>query len=84
MTDTAQFLSPPGNFAVVRLPERHYPGIIVQGDTLAALVAQLGRMKSLLAAGDADELAAEIEEMEDQLSGALFYYEKICAEHSIS
>jgi len=84
MTDTAKLLSPPVNFAVVQLPERQYPGVIVQGDTLAGLVAQLGRMKLLLDAGDTEEVVAEIEEMKDQLSGALSYYEKICAEHSIS
>ncbi len=84
MTDTAKLLSPPVNFAVVQLPERKYPGVIIQGDTLAGLVAQLGRMKSLLDKGDTGEVIAEIEEMEEQLSGALSFYKKICAEHSIS
>ena len=84
MTDTARLLSPPLNFAVVQLPERQYPGVVVQGDTLAGLVAQLGRMKTLLNAGQTDELVAEIAEMEDQLSVALSYYKKICADHSIS
>lgn len=76
-------LSPPVNFAVVQLPERQYPGVVVQGDTLSGLVSQLGRMKSFLEDGDLDEVAREIEEMGELLSGALGSYQKICAEHSI-
>jgi hypothetical protein len=82
MTDSAKLLSAPVNFAVVQLPERQYPGVVVQGDTLAGLVGQLARMKALLNAGDVDELAGEIEEMEDQLLGALSFYESVCAKHS--
>ena len=84
MTDTAKLLSPPVNFAVVQLPDRQYPGVIVQGDTLCGFVGQLGRMKSLLETGDLEELGYEIAEMKDQLSGALAYYQAICKERSIS
>jgi hypothetical protein len=83
MTDSAKLLSAPVNFAVVQLPERQYPGVVVQGDTLAGLVSQLARMKALLDAGGVDELAGEIEEMEEQLSGALSFYKSVCAKHSI-
>lgn len=84
MTDSAKLLSAPVNFAVVQLPERKYPGVVVQGDTLAGFVDQLARMKSLLNAGDMEELAGEIEEMEDQLSDALSFYKSVCEKHSIS
>lgn len=84
MTDSAKLLSAPVNFAVVQLPERQYPGVVVQGDTLGALVDQLGRMRALLHAGDLDELAEEIEEMGDQLSSALSFYKSVCEERSIS
>ena len=84
MTVSAKLLSAPVNFAVVQLPERQYPGVVVQGDTLAGLVGQLARMKTLLTAGDIDELAGEIEDMEDKLSAALSFYKSVCAKHSIS
>lgn len=69
---------------MVQLPERQYPSVVVQGDTLAGLVGQLARMRALLDAGDVDELAGEMEEMEDQLSGALSFYKSVCERHSIS
>lgn len=84
MTDSAKLLSAPVNFAVVQLPERQYPGVVVQGDTLEGLVGQLARMKTLLGAGDVDELAAEIDEMEDRLSAALSFYKSVCEKHSIA
>jgi hypothetical protein len=84
MTDSAKLLSAPVNFAVVQLPGRQYPGVVVQGDTLAGLVGQLARMKALLDAGDVNELADEIEEMEEQMSGALSFYKSVCEKHSIS
>jgi hypothetical protein len=84
MTEIAKLLSPAVNFAVVQLPHRQYPGVVVQGDTLNGLVSQLGRMQSLLDRNELEELRDEITEMLDQLEGALDYYKLICAKHSIS
>ncbi|MGM4917625.1 DUF6959 family protein [Tardiphaga sp. 813_E8_N1_3] len=83
MTKTAQLLSPQHNFAVVQLPQRQFPGVVIQGDTLNGLVGQLARMKSLLAAGDLQELASEIDDMSDLLASALTSYTLTCANNSI-
>ena len=56
---------------------------VVQGDTLNELVNQLARMKSLLEAGDLEEVAAEIELLSELLAGALAGFKTICAQHSI-
>ena len=37
----AKLLSPPHNYAVVQLPERRYPGIVVQGDSFHSLIGDL-------------------------------------------
>ena len=84
MTKTAQLLSPQHNFAVVQLPQRQFPGVVIQGDTLNGLVGQLARMKSLLAASDLQELASEIDDMSDLLASALTSYILICARNSIA
>jgi hypothetical protein len=83
MTKTAQLLSPQHNFAVVQLPQRQFPGVVILGDTLNGLVGQLARMKSLLAASDLQELASEIDDMSDLLASALTSYKLICAKNSI-
>jgi len=51
---------------------------------LTGLVNQLDRMKASLAAGDLEELAAEIEDMSELLTGVLNSYKSVCAAHSIS
>ena len=40
-TQHARLLSPPHNYPVVQLPDRKYPGIVVQGDTFSTFVANL-------------------------------------------
>jgi hypothetical protein len=84
MSEQVELLSRPVNYAVVQLPERNFPGVVVQGDTLNALVRRLERMSQLLAASELDELAAEIEDMREQLSGAVTHYESVCAARGIA
>jgi signal transduction histidine kinase len=83
MSGVVELLSRPINFAVVQLPERNYPGVVVQGDSLNALVQRVERMSKLLEANQVEDLAAEIEDVHEQLSDALLHYESVCAERSI-
>jgi septation ring formation regulator EzrA len=66
------------------LPERNFPGVVVQGDTLHALQKQVAQMGQLLSAMDLDELAAEIEYLNEQLSNALTHFERVCADRGIA
>lgn len=79
----ADLLSPPINFAVVQLPERKYPGVVVQGDTLHSLHQQAEQMAQLLSTGELDELADEIEALKELLSQALSHFEQVCANRNI-
>lgn len=83
MNKTLELLGRPVNFAVVQLPERNYPGVVVQGDTLNGLVRRLEEMSALVKSNQLEDLAAEIEEMQEQLSAARQYYEATCAERGI-
>ncbi|MBN8888571.1 MAG: hypothetical protein J0I77_22855 [Rudaea sp.] len=84
MTMQADLLSPPVNYAVVQLPERNYPGVVVQGDTLRSLQKQVELMERLLDTGQLEDLAGEIEDLKEQLFGALTYFERICSERGIT
>ena len=83
MNKALELLGRPVNFAVVQLPERNYPGVVVQGDTLNGLVRRLEEMSALVKSNQLEDLAAEIEEMREQLSAARQYYEATCAERGI-
>jgi hypothetical protein len=84
MSDTPVLLTSPHNFAVVQLPERKYPGVVVQGDTLHGLVQRLVVMKTQLSSGELDQLQGEIEDMRDLLAGVLASYEAVCQQNSVA
>lgn len=44
-----------GNDAVVRLPGRRFPGVLIQGDTLSILQGDVAELVELCAAGDMEE-----------------------------
>ncbi|MBC9878969.1 hypothetical protein G8O24_16640 [Bradyrhizobium sp. INPA01-394B] len=83
MAEQVDLLSAPINFAVVQLPERNFPGVVVQGDTLHSMLRQVERMKQLLAERDLQELSDEIEDIGEQLLGAQTHFERICMERGI-
>ena len=83
MEKQVDLLSQPINYAVVQLPERRFPGVVVQGDTLNEIVKDLGAMRRLLDSGDLEELAVEIESMRAQFLSALANYEQICSVRGI-
>jgi predicted RNase H-like HicB family nuclease len=84
MSETAKLLSRPTNFAVVQLPTRSYPGVVVQGDTLNTLVRRLDAIEQACNAGRFADVAEDIEEIREQLSEALAHYETVCARNGIS
>ncbi|MFJ3815250.1 DUF6959 family protein [Streptomyces sp. NPDC090056] len=51
----AELFTDGGNDAVVRLPGRRFPGLLVQGDTLSVLSADVTELVELCAAGDLEE-----------------------------
>jgi len=83
MAVKANLLSLPVNFAVVQLPERKYPGVVVQGDTLHSMLQQIKQMENLLKSRGLDDLADELQDVKEQLSEALRHLEKICLEQGI-
>lgn len=86
MTKTLELLSEPVNFAVVQLPERSYPGVVIQGDTLNGLVGRLEEIGDLVRSNrpeDLDDLVAEVQMLQEQLSAARDFYEATCARRGI-
>jgi hypothetical protein len=86
MIKALELLGRPVNFAVVQLPDRNYPGVVIQGDTLNGLVRRLEEMGNLVKSNqpeDVEDLAAEIQMLREQLSAARDYYESTCAERGI-
>jgi hypothetical protein len=79
MSTDVKLLSRPVNFAVVQLPGRQFPGVVVQGDTLHSLVQRVDELLQLLRSGDVDELSVGISNISEQLTEAKTHYEIVCA-----
>ena len=75
MDDTAKLLTPPTNYAVVQLPGRQFPGVVVQGDSLSTIVSILQEAKKQ---EDPDERTDLISEVLDTLEASLENYKTVC------
>ena len=71
------------NAAVVRVPGRKFPGMVIQGDSVAIM---LGLAEDIWAATEAtdSEVSASAEMLRDQLRALLTHYEAVMAEHGMS
>lgn len=84
MSEQLMLLSQPTNFAVVQLPGRSFPGVVIQGDSLFSIVKSVSRLQQLLGSNELDELEVEIEDIRECLSSALAHYESVCKREGIS
>ena len=83
MTADVTLLTPPYNFAVVQLPERKYPGVVFQGDTLHSMTTQISEMQKLLEEHDLTNLSEEIRLLLDDLLKIQKSYERACSDQGI-
>ena len=76
-------LTDQGNYAVIRLPERKFPGVVFQGDSLSILVANLRQSRAQLHEGDHDDGLGWLDLVLNDLEVVQRGYEPALAEHSI-
>lgn len=70
------------NMAVMRHPDRRFPGILIQGDTLFGIVQELREVLS--EKGKLSEDAARgLEDLYEHLSGMLKQYSAVLDEHGM-
>ena len=81
--DQAKLLTPPVNYAVVQLPERTFPGVVFQGDSLDSLVERLRTIQALLASGSEPESVEALQELIQELVSVRQSYEAVLAELGI-
>ncbi|MCY1045334.1 hypothetical protein OV208_28720 [Corallococcus sp. bb12-1] len=80
-------LSRQGNTAVVHLPGRQYPGVVIQGDSLSILHALVREARELCPAAPtkdgADDTASLLDDVEERLRDYLTMYEAVLKERHI-
>ncbi len=70
------------NFVVLQTPGRKYPGVVVQGDTLAGVVGDLDEAIRLFDDNREDALGC-LQSAYDNLKSKLDQYHQICRENGI-
>lgn len=79
MTDV-KLLSEPTNYAVVQLPERRFPGVVFQGDSLNSLINDI---KAAAAEPVESERQLLLKDVIQHLETVQNRYEKVLAENEI-
>ena len=79
----AELFTDGGNNAVVRLPGRRFPGVLVQGDTLSQLRADLAEVQKALSDGDTNEARDSLAFALRDLDGWLERYIRALEEHGM-
>jgi class 3 adenylate cyclase len=75
------------NAAVVRVPGRRFPGVVIQGDSLSILQADVRQARALAREDSQEarqELADVLMDLEEKLSGYLAVYEQTLRAHGMA
>jgi hypothetical protein len=82
-TEQLEVYSHAENAAIVRMPERRFPGVVIQGDTLAGLNHLASEMLDALRVLGDTASTEPAEELANRLAVYLQHYEQVLAEHGI-
>lgn len=76
-----ELLNDATNAVVAKHIERNFPGVLLQGDTLKALLDDVGEIRKEAVAGDIEAVKETSEVIEEKLTELLLHYEKVLEEH---
>ncbi|MFK0123186.1 DUF6959 family protein [Streptomyces nigra] len=79
----AELFTDGGNDAVVRVPGRRFPGVLVQGDSLYVLRCDVAEVVEACERGDLDEASDSAGLLLAHLDALLARYEVTLSEHEI-
>ena len=71
------------NRGVVKMPGRHFPGLVIQGDTLSILLDLANSIHEKLKNTSDTDLIEESIELRDSLQQLVLHYESTLGKHNI-
>lgn len=71
------------NQAVVKMPQRRFPGLVIQGDTMSILVTLAETIYERAKKSSDSELLEEADELKDRLKAFLLHYETVLGAHQL-
>jgi hypothetical protein len=82
-TATVEILSDATNASVLRHPDRRFPGVLVQGDTLYFLCAAADASCKAVKSQLSDEAYEELNDLRNRLWALLNHYKSVLHEHQL-
>jgi hypothetical protein len=79
--EEVEIYSDTSNLAVMRHPEREFPGCLIQGDSLHSLLQDMREAKEELDSGNSEGASDIIDNLIENLSDRLEHYKKVLKEH---
>lgn len=80
---TVELFSDAVNFMVLKTPGRKFPGMVIQGDSLAKLFRSAAEVCRLAKASGDQELIGEAGALCQELQDRLAFYEKVLESHGM-
>ncbi|MFJ3794641.1 DUF6959 family protein [Kitasatospora sp. NPDC090091] len=80
----AELFTDPGNNAVVRLPPRRFPGVLIQGDSLSVIRTEVAEIMEACDRGDVSEAREAAALLLADLDCLLARYTTALEEHGIA
>ena len=81
--ETVEIYSGSTNQAVMKHPDRHYPGVLFQGDTLYSICSSMDDACKALREKDIEEAFDEMNEIRNMMWEKLNHYKVVLGEHDI-
>ena len=81
--ELVEILSDASNYAVIRHPNRSFPGSLIQGDSLHALICDIDEAKRELASGNLEEVSDILASVLDDLRERMDIYKAALKENKI-
>lgn len=79
----AELFTPIENNAIIRLPGRRFPGILIQGDSFSILVNEVREVWTRALDGKDESLQEAITSLRESLEAIQKRYESVLARHGI-
>jgi type VI protein secretion system component VasF len=82
-TISVESLSDASNYAVIKLPERRFPALLIQGDSLKIMAELAADIQNMVNKMPDPELRATAAELTRELTSRVEHYERILAEEHL-
>jgi hypothetical protein len=82
--ESVEIYSDTTNAAVMKHPGRHFPGVLVQGDTLSGLCSRADEVCESARQQLDPDTYVELNELRNHLWSFLLHYKAVLGEHEIS